>query len=192
MRKLVISILVMIFSFGLWAKEQEKNIFIGYETLEMFMNNCKYFAGEIGYKFDDKNQIRLTVMETVLSERHLSSKYEAMAVDGKNVEGYFQGYELHYDRFLSKYFYVSASLGYYHDTYKHTILEEELNNETFTVGSGLGFRRHGFLGIDRMYYNFDLPVRYYFDNIEETELGNTTILEHTIINNIWFFIGYEF
>jgi len=42
-----------------------------------------------------------------------------------------------------------------------------------------------------MYENASMPFRYYFDNIPETQWGDTTIREHAFINNIWLFLGYE-
>ncbi|MFX1492438.1 MAG: hypothetical protein ACFFBU_09270 [Promethearchaeota archaeon] len=53
------------------------------------MNKFQYFAGEIGYRFGQHHQVRLTIMETKLTERYLSSNYEAAAIDGDNVKCYF-------------------------------------------------------------------------------------------------------
>ena len=89
MKKIVIGLFITMSANILFAQNDGKKIFVGYETLEMAMNKFQYFAGEIGYRFDKKNQVRLSIMEVKLTERHLSSKYEAAAIDGKNVEGYF-------------------------------------------------------------------------------------------------------
>jgi hypothetical protein len=52
MRKLMISFISLILSFGILAKVKDiKNIFIGFEILDKLRNNCEYFAGDIGYKF---------------------------------------------------------------------------------------------------------------------------------------------
>ncbi|MGD9211716.1 MAG: hypothetical protein PVI90_13100, partial [Desulfobacteraceae bacterium] len=88
---------------------------------EMAMNEFQNFAGEIGYRFNEKNRVRLTIMEVKTTERHLSNEYEAVSVDGKNVKGYLRGYEVNYDRFFSKSWYVSANMGYWNNTYEHTI-----------------------------------------------------------------------
>jgi hypothetical protein len=45
---------------------------IGYETLEMTMNEFHYFAGEVGYKLDERSQLRGVVAEVSLSEQHLA------------------------------------------------------------------------------------------------------------------------
>lgn len=191
MKNLIIVVALLI-SVNVFAQNDEKGNFIGYETLEMAMNKFQYFAGEIGYRFDKKNQVRLSIMEVKLTERHLSSKYEAAAIDGENVEGYFRGYEVHYDRFFSKHWYISANIGYYNDTYEHTILNEKVENETLTVGPGIGYKRSNLFGIKHLYLNFSIPVRFYFNKIAETKLGDTTVREHIIVNNIWLFLGYQF
>ena len=166
--------------------------FVAYETMEMAMNEFKNFAGEAGYRFDSKYQIRFSIMEVELTERHLSSKWEAAAISGKNVEGYMRGYEVHVDRFFAGNWYVSASLGYYEDTYRHIELDESLENRTMTVGSGIGYSRSNLFGIRNLYFNFDIPVRYYFNPIEETMLGESTVRPHVVVNNVWIFLGWRF
>ena len=146
--KILIICFILLFSVNVFAQTYEKGIFIGYETLEMAMNNFQYFAGEIGYRFNAENQLRLTIMEVKMTERHLSNKYEAVAVEGKNVKGYFRGYEVHYDWFFLSPVYVSANIGYYNNTYEHTILDEKVRNETLTLGSGLGYRRSNLRDVD--------------------------------------------
>ena len=191
MNKFVVTIILLI-SVNSFAYAGENKFFVGYETLEMAMNKFQNFAGELGYRIDDKNQIRFTIMEVKLTERHLSSKYEAAAIDGKNVEGYFRGYEAHYDRFFSKHWYVSANIGYYNDSYEHTILDEVIENKTLTIGSGIGYMRSNLFGVEHLYLNFSVPVRFYFNKLDETKLGETTVRTHLIVNNIWLFVGYEF
>ncbi|MEW7280897.1 hypothetical protein ABW636_20080 [Aquimarina sp. 2201CG1-2-11] len=168
--------------------------FMGYETLEMTMNKFQNFAGEIGYRFNDKNQIRLMIGEVNLTERHLSSKWESAAVEGDNVEGYFRIYELYYDRYFGKRknFYYSGTIAYVNDKYNHIISDNSINNETMTVGFAIGYRKENLFGIKHVYINASLPFRYYFNNIPETQWGNTTVEQHKFVNNIWFFVGYHF
>jgi hypothetical protein len=165
--------------------------FIGYEIFEMAMNRFQNFAGELGYRFSPRYQLRLTIMEVNLTERHLSSSWEAYAVDGENVEGYFRGYEANLDRFVWKHLYVSGSLGYYADTYEHTELPDRVENNTITLGTGVGYMGEKPFGISHLFINFSMPFRYYFDQIEKTKLGTTTIREHVIISNMWLFVGYS-
>jgi hypothetical protein len=193
MKRLIIGgMMIITLSAAALAEESQRHIFVGYEILEMAMNNFKNFAGEIGYRLDGRNTIRLSIMEVNLTERHLSSNYEAMAIDGENVTGYFRGYEASLDRYFSDRFYASASLGYFSDTYEHTILDERLKIETMTLGTGIGYRRFDMLGIKGAYLHFSIPIRFYFNKIDETRLGETTVREHLIVNNIWLFLGYEF
>ncbi|MTI29203.1 hypothetical protein, partial [Xanthovirga aplysinae] len=69
--------------------------------------------------------------EVNLTERHLSSKWEASAVDGKNVNGYFRIYELYYDRFFGKRkdWYYSGSMAYTNDKYNHLISDKKIDNK---------------------------------------------------------------
>ena len=189
---IVTTALILIFAGNVFAQTNKKGFFVGYEILEMAMNEFQNFAGEIGYRFDEKNQVRLTMMEVKLTERHLSSKYEAQSIDGEDVEGYFRGYEVNYDRFFTKNWYISANIGYHHHTYEHTILDDEVENDTPTIGSGIGYNKSNLFGINHLYLNFSVPVRFYFNKIDETELGETTVRPHSIVNNIWLFLGYEF
>jgi len=192
MRYLFIIIFILIFSNNVFAKDKLENVFVGYETLEMTMNKFQNFAGEVGYRIDERYQIRLTIMEVKLTERHLSSKYEAAAIDGEDVEGYFRGYEVHFDRYFSKRWYVSANFGYYEDTYKHTILSDRIENKTLTFGSGIGYKYTDLFGVNGVYLNVSVPVRFYFNKIEEQKLGSATVRTHLIVNNLWLFLGYEF
>ena len=101
--RLTIGLVLTLFLNVVNAQDNDRStLFFGYETLEMTMNKFQNFAGEVGYRFDDKNQLRLMIGEVNLTERHLSSKWEAAAVDGDNVEGYFRIYELYYDRYFGK------------------------------------------------------------------------------------------
>jgi hypothetical protein len=173
------------------GQSRQQGLFIAYETLEMAMNEFSNFAGEIGYRFGPRYQARLTVMEVALTERHLASKWEAGAVEGGNVEGYLRGYEAHVDRFFAGNWYVSAAVGYYEDRYSHTRLDESLTNRTVTVGSGVGYARANLFGVEGLFFNLDLPVRYYFNPIEETRLGESTVRPHVIVPNTWIFVGLK-
>ncbi len=175
-------------------EEQTKKFFLGYETLEMTMNKFQNFAGEVGYRINPRHQVRLAIGEIKLTERHLSSDWEAAAVDGDNVEGYFRIYELNYDRFFGKrkLFYVSGSAGYVNDKYKHLISDRRIDNHTATVGLGVGFQKMNLFGIRHLYINASIPFRYYFNDIPEQQWGDTTIEKHQFVNNIWFFVGYGF
>ena len=174
------------------GQSPERGVFVAYETLEMAMNKFRHFAGEVGYQFGAKYRARITIMEVDLTERHLSSSWEAGAVDGEGVVGYFRGYEVHADRFVYRNWYVSGSLGYYADSYEHEERNESLENQTMTVGSGIGYQRDNLFGVRHLYVNFNIPLRYYFNRIEETEWGDTTIRPHVVVNNIWLFVGYKF
>ena len=81
---------------------------------------------------------------------------------------------------------------YYADTYEHTELPVQVENETLTAGFGLGYSRPNLFGMKHLHINFALPVRYYFDGIEETKLGDATVREHFVVNNMWLFLGYRF
>lgn len=192
----LICICILLISSSLSAQDlsERKGLFIGYETLEMTMNKFQYFAGEFGYRFNEKHQLRLMVGEVKLTERHLSNKYEAAAVDGENVEGYFRIYELYYDRYFGKRknFYYSGSLAYVRDKYTHLISEQELENETITAGFSIGYRKENLFGVKHLYLNAAIPFRYYFNDIPETQWGETKILPHKFVNNIWLFVGYHF
>lgn len=166
--------------------------FVAFELFELSMNDFKNFAGEFGHKFSEKYQARLTVMDIKLTERHLRSA-EAAAIDGPNVEGIFRGYEINFDRYFTKSWYLSLNAGHYTDIYQHQNLEDQkLKNETFTIGTGVGYLKQNPLGIQNTYVNFNLPLRYYFNSIDETMLGDTRVRKHLIVNNLWLFLGMHF
>ena len=136
-------------------------------------------------------EIRFSVMEVDLTESHLSSSWQAYAVDGDHVEGYLRGYELHLDRFVRGGFYVGVNAGYYADTYEHTVLPDRIENETATVGLGLGYSRSNLFGVPHLHVDVSSPIRYYFNQIERTRLGDATVREHVVVNNLWLFVGYS-
>lgn len=180
---------------SLFSQSQDRSsFFIGYESLEMVMNNFQNFAGEIGYRFNEKNQIRLMIGEVKLTERHLSSKWEAVAVDGGDVEGYFRIYELYYDRYFGKRknFYYGGSAAFVHDKYDHLVSDNYIDSKSMTLGFSIGYRKENLFKIKNLYINAAMPFRYYFNDIPETQWGETKILEHKYVNNIWLFVGYKF
>ncbi len=162
---------------------------IGYELMEMAMNRFQYFAGEAGYAFNDRYRVRLTAMEVNLTERHLSNEYEAAAIDGDGVSGYFRGYELHLQRRMWRGLYLSGAVGYAGDRYEHEESGDELVSHTPTVGIGVGYRWKNPLSIPHLYFDLAVPVRYYINPIDETPLGDATVRPHVVVNNIWLFIG---
>ena len=180
---------------GIQAQDNQTNkLFIGYETLEMSMNNFQYFAGEIGYRIDPKNQISVTIGEVKLTERHLSSKYEAAAIDGDNVEGYLRIYEANYNRFFGKkkLWHYGGNIGLVNDKYDHLISDNSINNTSATVGFNFGFQKMNLFNIKHLQTHIVIPFRYYFNSIPEQQWGNTKVLEHKFVNNIWLFLGYNF
>lgn len=166
--------------------------FVTLELFELTMNDFQNFAGEIGHRFNDRYQARLSIMDIHLTERHLRSA-EAAAIDGKNVEGEFRGYEVNLDRYFTQNWYASLNAGYYTDIYQHQILmDQRIKNETFTIGTGVGYLKQNLFGLKNAYVNFNVPLRYYFNSIDETTLGETTVREHLIVNNFWLFLGIHF
>lgn len=171
-----------------------KKWFIGYEMLEMSMNRFQYFAGEVGYRIDPKNQVRLVVCEVKLTEEHLANTWQSLAVDGPNVDGYLRVYDLYYDRFFgrAKNLYYGANVGYKNDQYNYLLGSDKIDNHTATVGFQFGYQQMNLFHVKHLYINFSMPFRYYFHAIPETQWGETKILPHQFINNIWFFVGYNF
>lgn len=174
-------------------ENQTKKFFVGYELLEMSMNEFKYFAGEVGYRFNPKHQLSLSIGEIDMTERHLSSN-EAAAVDGDNVEGYFRIYELTYSRFFGKrkLWHYGANVGYVYDEYDHLISDNEIKNHTLTAGVNFGFQKMDIFKIKHLYLRVLIPIRYNFNSIPEQEWGETTIREHKFVPNTWLFLGYRF
>ncbi len=173
------------------AAEDRRGPSVGYELLETSMNGFQNFAGEVGYRFDRNNRVSLSVMEVKLTERHLRSELESSAIDGSGVSGYFRGYEAHYHRTVWRGLHLSGSVGYYRDKYVHAASGAQLVNQTATVGGGVGWRWSEPFGLPHAYVNLDIPVRYYLNPIEETKLGDATVREHLVVNNIWLFVGVD-
>ncbi|HOY12697.1 MAG TPA: hypothetical protein PLY70_06130 [Saprospiraceae bacterium] len=166
------------------------HLFLGYELGEMAFNKFKNFSGEIGVKYNN-NMLRFVYQNVALSEEHLSSNF-AKSVDGENVRGLMKTYEILYGKSIYKNVNLSISAGYADDFYEHTILNADVENRTMTIGLVPGYRESNLFNIIGLYFNLEVPIRLYFNPLEETYLGNTTVNRHFIVNNIWFFVGYQF
>ncbi len=175
----------------LLARSNERGAFAAYEITEMGMNNFRHFAGEAGFRFGPKHQVRFSVMEVAVTERDLAGWWSA-AVEGKGVRGYLRGYEFHADRFFRGNWYLSANAGYYANEFRHVTLPQRIWNETLTAGIGIGYSRANLFGIKHLQFDFTMPIRYYFDGIEKTRLGEATVNVHKVVPNSWVFIGYRF
>ncbi len=178
------------------ARAQETSLpprggFVGYEVSEMAMNGFRHFAGEAGIRLNRRHQIRLTVMEVVVSERDLAGWWSA-AVDGEGVAGYLRAYELSADRFFHGNWYAGINAGYIANEFRHVTLDERIWHETVTAGVAVGYARANVFGVRRVHINFTMPARIYLDDIDETQLGQATVRAHRVVPNTWLFIGYWF
>lgn len=201
MKKVTLSIILFIWAANVFAQDSTTNnknqIFIGYDLGEMAFNKFQNFAGEVGLNFKNDNMLRFVYLNVKLTESHLSSGF-AQAIDGENIKGHWQGYELLYDiplyRLKNKesFFYGGLSAGYHNFKYQHTILNESMNHKTGTAGFDIGYRETNVFKVKGLYYNFQIPVRFYFNPIEETQLGSSTVNKSGFEQTISFFIGYEF
>lgn len=204
MKKIAIfSTLLILWSANIFAQAAantnptKSGIYIGYDLGEMALNKFQNFAGELGLKFKNDHTFRFVYLNIKLTEQHLSSNLTG-AVDGKNVSGLWNGYELLYDvpiyRFKggNSFLYGGLSAGYHKNSYQHTILAESVEHKTGTVGFDIGFRETNIFKVKGLYINFQIPVRYYFNTLEETKLGDTTINKAVFEQTISFFVGYEF
>lgn len=171
------------------------SVFTAYEFGEMSFNGFKNFAGEIGYTLKNDRSIRMVYMNVALSERHLSSS-EANAVSGDNVEGKWVGVEFFYDlplkNSLTENLYWSISAANYKTTFRHTLLDEKVENRSNTVGLALSYTETGMFGLDNFYWRFSLPFRYSFDPIQRTSLGDAVVQGGSTEVNPWIFVGYKF
>lgn len=157
----------------------------------MPVNRFRNFAGELRYRFGDRHQVRLSVMEVDVSERDLAGWWSA-SVRGEGVKGYFRAYELHADRFFRGNWYVSANAGYIANTFELVTLRDRLRNRTPTAGVGIGYSRSNVFGVKGLSVDFTNPIRYYFDDIKETRLGSATVRAHKFVPNTWLFVGFKF
>ncbi|NVK52202.1 MAG: hypothetical protein HWD85_04650 [Flavobacteriaceae bacterium] len=173
-------------------KTRKTQFFIGYDFGEAAFNKFQSLGGEIGVKFKNNHQVRLSHTSIRFTEAHLSSSF-AGAVDGKNVKGKQFGFELFYDfPVFFNGFYISPSLGYYDNEYTHTNLNEKLEKASFTVGSAISFTEVDIFKVKGLYYRVSLPYRYTFNPHKKTKLGETTIKSNTFDSHLWFFVGYQF
>jgi hypothetical protein len=173
------------------ASSREAGAFVAYEITEMSMNRFRNFAGEAGYRFGSKYRLRVSVMEVDVTERDLAGWWSA-SVEGKGVEGYLRAYEAHADRFLTKSWYVGGNVGYIANTFEHVTLPDRLTNRTMTAGIGVGYSRADLFGVKHLHFDISMPIRFYFNEIEETKLGAATVRAHKVVPNTWIFVGYGF
>ena len=203
MKKITIfSTLLLLWSVSLFSQDaintnKNPSIYIGYDLGEMALNRFQNFAGEVGLKFKNDHTIRFVYLNVKLTEQHLSSNF-AGAVDGENVSGHWNGYELLYDIPLYRFkggngfVYGGLSAGYHKNAYQHTILNESLKHTTGTAGFDIGYRETNVFSIKGLYINFQIPFRYYFNTLEESQLGESTINKTVVEQTISFFVGYTF
>lgn len=172
-------------------RSSERAFGVAYEISEMSINGFRNFAGEMRYRFGERHQVRLSVMEVKVTERDLAGWWSA-AVSGGGVKGYFRAYELHGDRFVKGHWYLSANVGYIANTFEHVTLHDRVTNRTPTAGLGIGYARSNLFGVRGLSINITNPVRYYFHEIRETKLGAATVRAHKLVPNTWLFVGFEF
>jgi len=186
------------YSPGFWSQQQDSTqtkttrFFVAYDFGEAAFNQFKSLGSEIGLKFKNDHFIRIAYTNLHLSEKHLSSDF-VKAVDGENVTGKQTGLEVFYDfPIITKGLYISPSVGYYSHEYQHTILDKHLKNSSFTFGASISYTESDLFSVKGLYYRFSIPLRFNFDPIKETKLGDTIINSNLFENNIWLFLGYQF
>lgn len=178
--------------------ENPKNKFyIGYDLGEMAFNEFQNFAGEIGIGFKNDHVLNFVYLNIKLTEWHLSSGF-AKAVTGDNVTGHWVGYEFAYNvpvlRFKKKYhlLYTGLIAGNHKNSYSHTILDESVVHQSWTIGLNLGYRENDIFRIKGLYYNLQIPIRFNFTSLEETGIGDAVVNKKTYGQTISFFVGYQF
>lgn len=196
--KIAIILLYFLCFQSIYSQSQEPEqierikVFAAYELGEAAFNKFQSFSGEIGIRFPNNHQLRMTHMNVGLTEQHLSSGF-AGAVDGDDVEGDFFGFELFYDFPIRwKGLYIAPSVGYYRNKYRHKSLPESLSNRSATLGLGISYQEIDIFKVKGLYYRFSIPMRTHLNPIKETSLGSTLVKNNSFDNNIWVFIGYEF
>ncbi len=197
------SILALFFLTNSFAQDTNEtsssklSFYIGYDLGEMALNRFQNFAGETGIRFKNDQTIRFVYLNIKLTEQHLSSNW-ITAVDGDHVKGHWHGFELLYDiplfRFKKRhnFIYGGVSAGYHRNHYQHTLLPASLKHKTATVGIDLGYRETNLFNVKGLYFNFQIPIRYFFNRLEETKLDDTTVNKVIVEQTISFFVGYEF
>jgi len=198
----ILSLFAFSFSYTLNAQEsvvekERPQYFIGYDLGEMAFNRFQNFAGEVGLQFKNDHSLRFVYLNIKLTEAHLSSGF-ANAVDGDNVAGHWQGYELLYDIPLyhfkreGSFIYGGLSAGYHDNKYEHIVLGESTEHKTSTVGFDIGYKETDVFNVKGLYMNFQIPFRYYFTPLEEVKLGSATVNKSSFDQTISFFVGYQF
>lgn len=176
---------------GSTQEKKRIKVFAAYEIGEAAFNKFQSLSGEIGIRFPNNHQLRLTHMNVGLTEEHLSSGF-AGAVDGDNVEGDMFGFELFYDFPVWKGLQIAPSIGYYKNDYRHTSISATLSNKSVTLGAAISYQEVDIFKLRGLYYRFSIPMRTTLNPIEETSLGAAVIQNNHFGNNIWMFIGYQF
>jgi len=123
------------------------HFFVGYELGEMIPNRMQNYAFEMGYSFADDHSLRITALDVILTERHLASKYEAVSVDGKDINGRLSDYALNYDYFVSESFYVSI-IGGYESIYYEYLKQDQYKLHRYLLGENLCYDSPAFQAIN--------------------------------------------
>ena len=171
--------------------------FVGYDFGEAMVNKFRSASGEVGISLPNRHLIRLVHMNVWLTESHLKSDF-VTTVKGGRVDGRMIGLEAFYNFPLFKWknntnaVYLSPSIGYYSNYYRHLDLNSSFKQNSMTVGAELSLRENDPFGIKGLYYAVTFPFRIHFRPHDEMTLGNTVISSNKFDGNIWFFIGYEF
>ena len=165
-------------------------ISIGYEFGRMAFNEFRHFAGEIGYRSDNRHALRIAFFNVALSERHLSSS-EASAVEGDDVEGLWRGVDLFYDYPASKNVFISPSVGYHDNKYTHTILGESVRHASPSVGLAFTYLGDEVFGMEQLYWRFSLSFGYNLEEQGESRLGDSIVRGDTFGITPAIYVGYE-
>lgn len=184
-------LILLLLQLPITSYSKELDFFASYELLEMSANNFSEYAIDVGAKLDDGNQIRIVLMDVNLTESHLSSEW-AQIVEGKNVKGNFKGVELNYDYFIDENWYIMANISKISMAFQHILLPDSYKNTTYAIGSGFGYKEQNIFGSKGLFYNVSVPFRYFFEPVEETKLGESTINRVRLAPSLWFFVGYDF
>lgn len=191
MRKNVLLRIIVLCTLTMPSISGAGSYFVAYELGEMAFNDFKNFAGEVGYNFDNGRSLRLSYMNVALTEQHLSSSSVA-AVDGDNVEGLWQGFDIYYDYPIPYNFFISPSIGYHDTEYSHVLLDESVRHRTATLGLAFSYLGDDVLGIDELYWRFTVTVNRRLDPFDDTMLGDSTVTGGSWDYYPQLFIGYVF
>lgn len=191
---MMLRILIILFLFGRSMHAQDSvpsRWSASYEILEMSVNNFRYFAGDVAYTLSEHQQLRFVVMEVALSERHLADDVWSKIAEGPNLTGYMRGYEITLDHFVTKRFYVMLNAAFIHLDFEHMVTKQQYRNDTFSLGTGFGYKWNLPILNERIFINPSIPIRYFFNPVEETIMGTSKINAITLAPSVWLFIGYE-